>query len=147
MSHMLNDHRRLPLFDCYGCRERPRPKATWGGKGFLSLYFQVTISHGGKTGQELKAGTGKVASRLSLWLMLSQLSEPRPTSWGLVLPTVGPPTSIISQDNLPQTLSQANLIREILQVSLFEYDSRLSQIGNKNYPGQEQTWGVSLALI
>jgi hypothetical protein len=33
--------------DCiqYCCDEKPRPKATWGGKGLISLHFHISVYH------------------------------------------------------------------------------------------------------
>lgn len=70
-------------------------KSILGRKGFTWLTGPVTVHHGGKSGQELRAGTEAETLRstatglLSLPCSACLLTPPRTASLGVVLLTVG----------------------------------------------------------
>lgn len=94
----------LVTFTCYD--QTAWSTATWEGKG---LYYHITVHYRKKPRQELKEGARwpEMKQRLEKCCLLTFLFSPDHFPWyGTTCTGLDPPTSIITQENVPQTCTR-----------------------------------------
>ena len=91
-----------------------------GGMGLFTLYFHVIIHHSKKSGNELKQkqtqGPWKRTAYWPAFSYLSYISQDHLHKGGTAHSGLGPPTSIINQENAPKGLPTGSLMEAIPQL-------------------------------